>query len=815
MKHFLILPLLALFLSPALFAQSQSTIIKGSVIDKGITSPIEAATIALYSVKDSILVKADYTDSSGIFQFEDILPGQYFVLATATGYLDLYSPKFETGTKLDLSIGSLKMEKAITTLKGITVEASRKLIERKIDRTVINVDASITNAGSTALEVLEKSPGVSVDKDGNVSMKGKQGVLILIDGRPSYLSGEELANYLRNMPSSNIDQIEIMTNPPAKYDASGNSGVINLKLKKIKKSGLNGSVSASIGQSIYTSTSNNLSLNYRKDKINLFGNFSNSVFKGKNSNNILRKFRNPGDDKIQSIFDQDGETSRKGTYNNLKVGMDFFANKKTTYGISLSGYLNPGKSDGVNTTRIKSNAIEVDSVVRSNSLNERNSKNGTVNFNFRHVFDSTGKEMTVDLDFLRYAQDADMLLVGNYLLPDYSVKRPPSFLKGKLPSDVSIYSAKSDLVFPLKKGAKIETGVKSSYVITDNEALYQTKSEGEYRVDDGKTNHFIYKENINAAYINYSKQIKKWGFQAGLRAENTNAKGDQKGNSTRPDSSFVKNYTDFFPTTFVSYALNDKNTFSVNYGRRVDRPSYQDLNPFYYFLDEYTYEVGNTLLQPQFSNNFELSHNYKGFLNTTLNYSKTTDVFTQVLRQLNSERKTYQTTENLSTRINMGVAVSANIPVTKFWSSDIYTNLTQMEFEGVIDGGRLDNKNLTFTGNVTNRFDLKKGWNAELSGYYNSRMIEGQIVILPTWRMDAGISKKILKDKGSLKLAFRDLFNTSQMVGYIRFQQIDLDIHHKNYQSARLTFSYRFGKPAKNGPSRKTGGLSDEESRIK
>ena len=815
MKHFIIFTLFALFMSNGINAQSQSVTIKGAVLDKGITSPIEAATISLYAVKDSILVKADYTDSSGNFQFEGILPGQYFVLATASGYLDLYSPSFETGSENAISIGSLKMEKAITTLKGITVETPRKLIERKIDRTVVNVDASISNAGASALEVLEKSPGVSVDKDGNVSLKGKQGVLIIIDGRPSYLSGEELANYLRNMPSSNIDQIEIMTNPPAKYDASGNSGVINLKLKKIKKAGLNGSVSASVSQSLYTGTSNSINLNYKKDKINLFGNYGYSLFKGKNENNILRKFKNAETKQVESIFDQYGENSRKGTYQNLKVGMDYFANKRTTYGFSLSGYLNPGKSEGINTTRIKPNENEVDSVVRSNSLNERSAKNATVNMNFRHVFDSSGKEITVDLDYLKYDQGANMLLIGNYLFPDYSIKRPSSFLKGNLPSDVSIYSAKTDLVFPLKKGAKIETGLKSSYVITDNEAKYQIKSEGEYKVDDGKTNHFIYKENINAAYINYSKQINKWGVQAGLRAENTNANGHQKGNSTRPDSSFVKKYTDFFPTVFVSYTLNDKNTFSVNYGRRVDRPSYQDLNPFYYFLDEYTYEVGNTLLQPQFSNNVELSHNYKGFLNTTLNYSKTTDVFTQVLRQLDSERKTYQTTENLSTRTNLGMAVSANIPVTKFWNSDIYTSLSQMAFKGVIDGGQLDSKNLSFNGKVTNRFTLKKGWSTELSGFYNSRMIEGQIVILPNWRMDAGIQKKVLKDKGSLKFSFQDLFNTSKMVGYIRFQQIDLDIRHRNYQSGRLTFSYRFGKAAKGGPSRRTGGLSDEENRIK
>lgn len=815
MKHFIFTTLFFLSAVLGLFAQSQSVIVRGSVVDAEKASPVGAATVAVYSLKDSSLIKADFTDSSGIFQFENILPGGYMILVTATGYEDLSSPEFETGNQNDLFIGVLKMNKAITTLKGVTVQATRKLIERKIDRTVVNVDASITNAGASALEVLEKAPGVSVDKDGNVSLKGKQGVLIIIDGRPSYLRGEELANFLRNMPSANIDQIEIMTNPPAKYDASGNSGVINLKLKKIKKSGLNGSVSTSVIHSVYTSTDNSLNLNYRKDKINFFGSFGYSKYKGKNENNILRKFKNPETKEVESIFDQNAETLRKRSFQSLKFGMDFYANKRTTLGFSLSGYLNPRYSDGLNTTIIRPSENLVDSIVLSQTTEDQESRNGTVNINFRHNFDSTGKEMTVDLDYLRYSQDADMLLIGNYLFPDYSTKRPSSFLKGNLPSDVTIYSAKTDFVFPLKKGSKLEAGVKSSFVTTDNDAIYKIKAGQEYQQDDGKTNHFIYEENINAGYVNYSKQLKKWGLQAGLRAENTNAKGDQKGNSSRPDSSFKKSYTDLFPTVYVSYAANENNTLSINYGRRVDRPSYKDLNPFYYFLDEYTYSVGNTLLQPQFSNNFELSHNYKGFLNTTLNYSRTSDVFTQVLRQLTSERKTFQTTENLSTRTNLGLAVSVSVPVMKFWNSDIYTNLSQMHYKGELDGGQLDHKNVSFVGNINNRFSLKKGWSAEFSGFYNSQMIEGQIVILPSWRIDAGIQKKILKDNGSLKLSVRDLFNTHTMNGYIKYQQIDLNIHHIRYQTARLTFSYRFGKPAKNRQSRKTGGLAEEESRIK
>jgi hypothetical protein len=353
-------------------------------------------------------------------------------------------------------------------------------------------------------------------------------------------------------------------------------------------------------------------------------------------------------------------------------------------------------------------------------------------------------------------------------------------------------------------------------VTTDNDALYQDKINGGYVTDDGKTNHFIYKENINAAYVNFSREIKKWAVQAGLRAENTNANGHQLGNSSHPDSSFTKNYINLFPTVYVSYSPNQKNTFSVNYGRRIDRPDYEDLNPFYYFLDEYTYEVGNTLLQPQFSDNIELSHTYNGFLTTTINYSKTHHVFSDVLKQITSERKTFQTKENLASKTNLGLAVSANFPVTSFWSTNLFSNVNYNAYSGVVDGGNLDVNATTFMANMNNQFKFKKGWSAELSGFYRSKGIEGQIVINQMWRLDAGVQKNVLKNKGSVKFSVRDIFNSQNFTGAVNYQ--DIDVYIKNIRDSRtfsLTFSYRFGKPAKNQQHRRTGGASDEESRIK
>jgi iron complex outermembrane receptor protein len=818
MTRLTLLTVFFLIFSKLATAQTPEGSISGNVIDGGDQKIIDAATISLYKAKDSSLVKVNLADKTGNFLFDHVPFGKYYLLATSTGHFQIYSPLLDVSGTSTVNAGTLQLTNDAKTLRVVNVSASIKkpFIERKIDRTVINVDAAITNAGTTALEVLEKSPGVTVDKDGNISLKGKQGVMMMMDGRPSYLSGQELANVLKNMPSSAIDQIEIMTNPSAKYDAAGNSGIINIKTKKNKLKGLNGNVSAGITQGRYTKTNNSVNLNYRTGKVNLFGNYNYSYWKGYEDLYILRKFRNTVTKNLETIFDQNSYMQHSGQYQNLKIGIDFYANKKTTAGVVFSGFLNPSSQPGINTTLLKNADNITDSIVVANNSDKGKSNNFSANFNLRHSFDTTGKEFTIDVDYLTYYQTKNQFLVNQYLNPDYSVRRPENELKGTLPATVNIYSVKTDFTYPLKKTAKIETGLKSSYVTTDNNALYQNNTPAGYVTDEGKTNHFIYKENINAAYINYSRQIKKFGLQAGLRAENTNAQGHQVGDSTRADSSFTKNYINLFPTVYISYDANKKNTFSINYGRRIDRPDYQDLNPFYYFLDEYTYEVGNTLLQPQFTDNIELSHTYNGFLTTTINYSKTKNVFTDVLKQITSERKTFQTKENIASRTDYGVAVSAYFPVTKFLSTNIYSNLVHDNYKGALDGGYLNVNGTTFFANISNQLKFKKGWSAEVSGFYRSRGIEGQIVENHMWRMDAGLEKQVLKTKGSLKLSVRDIFASQNFTGYVNYQDIDVFINSKHdSRTASLTFTYRFGKPLQNQQRRKTGGASDEESRVK
>ena len=797
------------------FAQNGGKI-SGVIQDGGNQKIIDAAAISLLKAKDSSLVKISVTDKDGNFLFENVKDGNYIVSASSIGHTKVYSqPLIIDAANTSAGTGTLQLIPVNKNLAEVVVTSKKQFIERKIDKTVLNVDASITNAGSTAMEVLEKAPGVSVDKDGNISLKGKQGVIIMLDGKPSYISGADLVNFLRNLPASNLDQIEIMTNPSAKYDASGNSGIINIKTKKNKQKGFNGSLSSTYGQGVYGKTNNSLNLNYRVGKVNIFSTLSANYRKGFQQLDINRKYTNT-DKSIKAIFEQNTHSFRENYNYNAKVGADFYASKKTTLGIVLTGYTTPGKETGSSTSFLQTNTGSVDSIVTADRIENSKWKNGAVNLNLRHTYDSTGREISADIDFLQYKSGKDQSFTNSIFNPDWT-KKYNDQLAGDLPSNIKIYSAKADYTLPLKKTLKIETGVKFSYVTSDNNANYFNVVNGTKSIDWEKTNHFIYKENINAAYINFSKTIKKWGLQAGLRAENTNNQGSQFGNPDQvahPDSSFKKNYTNLFPTTYVSYNANEKNQFGFSYGRRINRPDYEDLNPFLFFLDKFTYGAGNPFLKPTYAHVFEVSHTYKQFFTTTFNYSHTKDLFNETF-----EQKGYATIVrqgNFGKVNNISLSANAQVKVAKWWMAMIYAEGRYQEFKGILSDEALNIHGTNYTANINNQFTFKKGWSAELSGFYRTKAIEGQILIHDIGQVTGGVKKDILKGKASLKLTVRDMFGPMLVKGNINFQNTQARFsQYSDNRVASLTFNYRFGKPIKGLKNRKSGGADDEKNRVK
>ncbi|HSU50779.1 MAG TPA: TonB-dependent receptor [Segetibacter sp.] len=809
-----LLPLLILLfsiISLSSFSQQVRGRINGTVID-GDTKTIESANITLLKAKDSSLVKISTSNKTGKFSFENIVPGKYLVSISAVAHVTGYS-EIVSITKDDtvITLKTIELVPGSKTLGTVTVTAKRPLIEQRPGMTVLNVDASPTNAGQNALELLEKSPGVSVDNDGNISLKGKQGVLVLIDGKPTYMSPTDLAAFLKNMQSSNLDQIEIITNPPAKYDAAGNSGIINIKTKKGNIKGMNGSANAGYTQGYYGRYNAGTNLNYRNNKLNLFGGVNAGTYQGYNNLTIDRKFYGSDHKTLAGSGDQLTHTHFKGNYESVKAGLDYYFSKKDVAGFVVNGNFGINKQDPFSNSNVNDEKSLVLYKLKSQAYNESHYNNISTNVNYKHTFDSTGREISVDADYAFYKNRSNNNL-NTQAFNAQNIKNGETVsLAGNIPSSIKIYSAKADYVHPFKGGLKLESGVKTSFVNTDNEIEYLRNS-GTGWTADNRSNHFVYKENINAAYAILSKKLKKWDITAGLRLENTVSKGRQIKN----DSTFNRNYTNLFPNVGIGYTAGKKNQINLSYSRRITRPDYEALNPFVYFIDSLTYSQGNPYLQPQFTNNYELSHVYNRFLTTTINYTQTTDIITQLLKQDTEKKTTYQTRENFSSMKQWGVAVMANIPVRKWWNANIYANAFNNHYSGIYQNDPIDVKATSVMTNITNSFTLGKGWNAEVSGWYRSKGVDGLLVANPMGAVNSAISKQIFKKKGNLKFGVRDIFNTQQFSGYAKYSDVDVNVaSRRDSRQYNVSFTYRFGKTNIPSERRKTGGANDEQNRVK
>ncbi len=807
-------------------AQVKDGKISGMVVD-GNVKTIESATITLLRSKDSSVVKLSVANKAGKYEFEAVPEGKYIVSITASGHSKGFSEIFEiSAAKSDVIVKTIELIPVAKALSEVTLTAKKPLIEQKLDRMVVNVEASVTNVGASAMEVLEKSPGVSVDKDGNISLKGKQGVQVYIDGRPSYLGGNDLANLLRNMNANQLEQIEIMTNPPAKYDAAGNSGIINIKTKKTKQFGYNGSLSSTWSQGRYAKVSESFNFNYRKNKVNLFTNIGYSNRKNFQDLNIQRKFIDIGSKEVKSLFDQESRIRESGESYNAKIGMDYFASKKTTLGAVVNGFYNPGTFSNRSNVLILNPSGVLQSQTLAQTNNDKKWKNFSTNLNLRHVFDSTGRELTMDADYLVYNSTDMQDLVNAYFNTVGVPTFKPDTLLGSLPQHITIYSGKADYSHPLKKGAKFEAGIKTSSVKTDNDGVYNNLINKQPILDSGRSNHFIYKENVYAAYVNYSRPFgKKWTGQFGLRVENTQSDGHSAGYEfassqnrfTYINKYFKRDYTQLFPTAYVQFNLNKKNSFVLNYGRRINRPDYEDLNPFIHFLDRYTFEQGNPNLQPQFSHNIELSHTYKGFLTTTLNYSKTTNIITEVLEQNTIKNETFVKKSNIASQRQYGISVAAGGQLKKWWSGNIYINVYNNLFQGIVNNDYISVGGTTGQLNISNQFKLSKTWNAELSGFYQSPAFDGVFKIQGLGALNMGLSKQIMKGKGTIRFSAKDILLSQKAKGTIVYSNIDAAFQQRrDSRQVAIGFTYRFNKgKLKAGNGKRAGGASEEQQRVK
>lgn len=810
--------LLLLFVLPlGLLAQTAPSV-KGTVTDES-GKAIAAATVSLLKSKDSTLYKAAVTDKNGEYEFVAVPAGSYRISVSSVGFGKTLSPAFTTADG-QTSAPAIALSPLPKSLAGVVVTAQKPFIETKLDKTVVNVEASPTSAGATALDILEKSPGIMVDNDGNLSLRGKAGVIVLMDGKQTYLSAADLASLLKNMPASALDQIEIMTNPSSKYDATGNSGVINIKTKKGRNAGFNGSVMVGFTTSIYQldgetlflpKSQNSFNFNYRKNKLNFFGNYNPNFFKGRNTMLFDSRYLNG---KYETTGYGTTETRFEFGNNNhtLKLGMDWYADKKNVLGVVVSGFTFQGHPTPTTRADLFDVNHQLTRRLVSKTDNELDFKNLTANLNWKHSFDSTGRELTADIDYVKYSNVSDMLLTTNYYNQALDYKGQ-TFLQGHLPADIDIYTLRSDLTLPVKNG-RFEAGLKLSYVTNDNEVAYQNSADKQTWLRDTiRSNHFIYKENVNAAYVNLNQQWKKWTVQVGLRMENTNADGHQVAGNT----SFTRNMTDLFPTAFVSYAASKNHSVTLNYGRRIQRPNYQDLNPFIFFLDTLSYRQGNIYLKPQYSHNIELTHAFKGKFITTLNYTRTNDIISQIIRPKNdSSLIRFLTVDNVSSQQNYGLSVTAPVAVARWWNLNLFANVFNNQYQGIYDTFRIDLAYTSFMVNLTNSFNFGKGFSAELSGFYRHKSLMGLSVFEPQYQMSIGLQQQVMKGAGTVRLNIRDPFAWQVFEGSNKYGPIDGRFTFRpDARQVTATFTWRFGgQSSNNQPRRRTSSSQDEQNRV-
>lgn len=801
-----------IFITAAIRGLAQTEVhIAGSVIDAQ-NAPIEFANIVLKLQKDSAIVKLDVSDVNGTFTFNNVPLGNYYIEVSFVGYSTARSNIFSIAARQSsLTLDPIVLQDAGISLAGVVVVGKKPLIEQKIDRMVVNVDAYVSNVGTTALEVLEKSPGIAVDRDGNISLKGKSEVMVMMDGKPSYLSSTELVNLLGSMSSNELSQIEIMTNPSAKYDAAGNAGVINIKTKKSLNQGLNGSATLSYGQGIYPKFNNSISLNYRNNKLNAFFNYGYNLNNGFFNLDFERNFYSAEGIKNYTLL-QNAKRINHSQNQNLKLGLDYYINPQTTLGITTSGFLAPQKQEANTLSYIKTPDGNISSIEETIVPVDNKWKDGTLNLNFHTFADSSGRDLSINMDYLHYNFSGNQDIIGLSYNPEYELLSKNA-KRNILPLTIDIYSGRLDFAQPLKNDIQLETGLKTSVVKTNNISNFYNLNNGIQSPDSTLSNAFDYSENINAAYLNLNRKLAKWTFQGGLRVENTNYKGAESALSQPVDSTFNRSYVKLFPTAFISYELNKDNQFALSIGRRIDRPEYRQLNPFVSFLDKYTINTGNPYLQPQFSTNIELSHSYKNQFTTTINYSIIHDMINEMFIQ--NDSLIMRTYGNIGTRYNYGIAESATIEWGKWYAGTLFANLYYNKYNGVINGFPFAANQFTLSLNVNNQFRFSDGWSAELSGNYISRnRDEGQAIILPSGQVSAGVSKSLFDDKASLKFGVRDIFYTQNPKEIQNFQDIKSVIRiSRDTRVFTIAFAYRFGANLKTKADREE--QLDEQKRVK
>jgi len=782
--------------------------IQGSVKDIN-NQPVANANVILMHQKDSSMVSGILASDAGTFSIYNFTAGTYILGMSMVGFKPAYSAPFDIKTANDhLHLSPIIMEEDLVHLQGVDIVAKKPIYELQIDRMVINVENSITSTGNTALEVLEKSPGVIVDRQNNlISMNGKSGVMIIINGRQTRMPVSAAVEMLAAMNADNIKKIELITSPPAKYDADGNAGIINIILKKNDDFGTNGTFSLGAGMGVHEKLNGSLSLNHHVEKVNYFGSYNASHNMNQTNINASRLVNQPG-----YILGTSSESLREGQllFQNARAGLDYTISSKTTLGVLAAGYIRDWKMDAVNDIFYRRNQ-QVTS--RTNLITFELSKwsHYMGNINLEHHF-KEDEILDLNFDYLHYENNNP----SNYKIINVAGNGNPESgeaIDVTKSTPINIGVATVDYTKKLGANLKVDGGLKATLTRFSNDVSVSYLREEGWQFDEDLTNKYKMDEDISAVYANTSFNLdKNTSIIAGMRYEYMNSVLS----SATEEGILDLHYGKLFPTFYFSRKFNNKHTWQFSYSKRIDRPTFNELAPWIIFMTPETYVSGNENLVPAISNILKTEYLYKS---AVLSFTYT-DIKNEIARfqprKIEDENKQYLISRNLDRSKTISVILAFPVQLTEWWK--MQNNIIGL-YKNVVteyDGQDIDISQANYNINSTHTLTITKSITAELSGFYQSRSLEGIYKWKPYGRLNVGIQKKFKDEKSTLSFNVTDVFKTNiyRSTAYIPELNINTNVLLDfEPRVARLTYTYNFGNTKAKSRERTTGS-EEERSRI-
>jgi iron complex outermembrane receptor protein len=792
------------FLSFTLFSNAQDMVeISGKL--KAANEPLPYATVMLHSAKDSSFIKASFSDTTGRFVLKTDYTQALYIKVKNIGYQEYSSARFVTNGS-NKNLGEIVLEPIMETLNAFAVTALRPMIEVEPDKTVFNVQGTLNATGANGLELLRKAPGVIVDNDNNIIVEGKTGVQVFINGKLSILSGDDLANYLKSMQSSDIDAIEIITQPSSRYDAAGNGGIINIRLKKDKNLGTNGSANIGNTYGRHYRNNNSISLNHRNKKANVFGTYSNNF--GKNSYFLDFKRTQEG-----VLYQSETDNVNDINSHNGTVGADWFLNSKNTIGVLVSGnWFNTGSIGESFTNIIPLNTGDISQVLRNENVNVGQNYQTSVNLNYKYT-DTLGRELSYDVDYGIYDRQANTYQPNSY----YDANGQASFENNYrmiTPTTINFFATKVDYVTKIWKG-KLGFGAKYSNVQTDNTFNFYNVNGSTDTLNNDRSNQFEYTESIAASYANFGRKInQKLNLQLGVRMELTNSLGELTSTQVNNNDRVKREYLNWFPSGGLTYSQNRNNSWSLNYSRRIQRPNYQSLNPFESQISELSYAKGNPFLQPQYTSTFKLGHMFKYRFNTSLSYSKTKDFFAQITDTLDKQRS-FMTPRNVANLQVINLGFSAPLTIKKWWNLFLNVNANNSTYTGTDEKFKEVSLNILNL-YAQNTFMLGKKYKFEISGWFSTPNVWGGTYLTKSMgALNTALERKFLDNNLIARIAFNDMLFTSPWRADLNYGTL-LIYGTGGGESRQVTvnLNYNFGNRQVKAQRKRETGLEDEKNRM-